>query len=356
MNAVESLTTRMHLAALATALRALERDAPRIDEWGHRLADVLLRGGRLLAAGNGGSAAEAQHLTGELVGRYRIERPPLSALALHADTSSLTAVGNDYGADETFARQVRAHGRPGDVLVALTTSGESTNIVMAVEAAREGGLTTWALTGARPNPVAALADETVAVDAPAPTVQEVHLVVVHLLCGAVDAAVETVLGEPRGDESMPREDAERVIAQVRASGGSVVATGGCFDLLHAGHVRTLQEARALGDCLVVCLNSDASVRSLKGSDRPLVAEDDRAAVLESLACVDAVVVFDERTPEAVLERLRPDIWAKGGDYEASELPEAKVLERWGGRVVILPYVEGRSTTRLLEEVRLRGVG
>ncbi len=189
----ESMTVRGHLAALADALQTLESDAARVDGWGMQLAGVLLRGGRLLAAGNGGSAAEAQHLTGELVGRYRTERPPLSALALHADTSSLTAVGNDYGAEEAFARQVRAHGRPGDVFVALTTSGQSVNVVTALEAAREGGLITWALTGPRPNPVAELADDVVAVDAPAPTVQEVHLVIVHLLCRAVDAAVDAAL-------------------------------------------------------------------------------------------------------------------------------------------------------------------
>ncbi len=164
--------------------------------------------------------------------------------------------------------------------------------------------------------------------------------------------------EPRGlghEESVESESAERVIARVRAGGGTVVATGGCFDLLHAGHVRMLRAARALGDCLVVCLNSDASVRRIKGSDRPLVSEEDRAGVLRALECVDAVVLFDEETPEAVLERLRPDIFAKGGDYTVSDLPEAKLLARWGGRAVILPYVAGRSTTRLIEEAVSRRV-
>jgi D-beta-D-heptose 7-phosphate kinase/D-beta-D-heptose 1-phosphate adenosyltransferase len=151
------------------------------------------------------------------------------------------------------------------------------------------------------------------------------------------------------------ESAERVIVRVRAEGGTVVATGGCFDLLHAGHVGTLRAARSLGDCLIVCLNSDASVRRIKGSDRPLVPEEDRAAVLRALECVDAVVLFDEKTPEAILERLRPEIFAKGGDYAFSELAEAKLLKRWGGRTVILPYVAGRSTTRLIEEAVTRGV-
>jgi rfaE bifunctional protein nucleotidyltransferase chain/domain len=133
----------------------------------------------------------------------------------------------------------------------------------------------------------------------------------------------------------------------------VVATGGCFDLLHAGHVSVLNQARALGDCLVVCLNSDASVQRLKGPGRPLVGEQDRASVIGALAAVDAVVIFDEETPEAVLDRLRPDVFAKGGDYATADLPERRLLASWGGEVVLLPYLEGRSTTSLLEEVGRR---
>jgi D-beta-D-heptose 7-phosphate kinase/D-beta-D-heptose 1-phosphate adenosyltransferase len=132
-----------------------------------------------------------------------------------------------------------------------------------------------------------------------------------------------------------------------------VATGGCFDLLHAGHVATLQAARRLGDCLVVCLNSDAGVRRLKGEDRPVVPQADRVRLLEALGCVDAVVVFDEPTPEAVLAWLRPDVWVKGGDYAdgGPALPEAELVRRWGGQTVIVPYLDGRSTTSLISTVR-----
>jgi D-sedoheptulose 7-phosphate isomerase len=187
------VTGRAHLAALAEPLRALERDVDRVDAWGRHLARVLAGGGRLLAVGNGGSAAQAQHLTSELVGRYRDDRPPLSALALHAESSSFTAICNDYGGEHAFARQVRAHGRPGDVLLALTTSGRSPNVVSAVEAALEGGLTAWALTGPRPNPVCELADDAVCVHARATaTIQEVHQVAVHLLCAAVDVELGVV--------------------------------------------------------------------------------------------------------------------------------------------------------------------
>src|SRR5690606_6571901 len=119
---------REHLAALLDALAGLREEIDAIEVWGERLAAALADGGRLLAVGNGGSAAEAQHLTAELVGRFALERQPLSAICLHADTSSLTAIANDYGAEEAFARQVRAHGRPGDVLIALSTSGRSRNV------------------------------------------------------------------------------------------------------------------------------------------------------------------------------------------------------------------------------------
>jgi phosphoheptose isomerase len=182
------LSGAAHVAALLDALPRLDTD--RLDAWGRRLAEVLVGGGRLLCAGNGGSAAQAQHLTAELVGRYRDDRPALSAIALHAETSSLTAIANDYGWDHGFARQVQAHGRPGDVFLGLSTSGRSGNVLAAMAAAREGGLQVWALTGPGPNPVLDLADEAVVADAAATaTVQEVHQVAVHLVCAAVDLQV-----------------------------------------------------------------------------------------------------------------------------------------------------------------------
>ncbi len=646
-------TGRRHLAALAEPLAALEAQTERIDGWGRHLAGVLSGGGRLLAAGNGGSAAQAQHLTSELVGRFRDDRRPFSAIALGAESSSVTAIANDYGFADVFARQVRAHGRPGDVLVVLSTSGTSANVIAAAAAAREIGLVVWGLTGPGPNPLLASCDDAVVVGADTTaTVQEVHQVVVHLLCAAVEVVLDppratarsrrvVVVGDalldrdlegavervcpdapvpvvevrasharpggaalaaalaagdgtdvtlitaladdgpgrvlagllddagvavvdlgldgptpekvrvraagqsllrldhgagagavgpaddaarsalagagavlvadygrgvaaepglrqaltelspripvvwdphPRGPAPVPgvklvtpnqaeatrggpgagdrlasiatvaesaRQLAARwqagavavtmgsrgallagpegpplvvpatvaaggdpcgagdrfaagvvvalaagavvseaveegvraasafvaaggahafvagsdssagagadidAVARVRAAGGLVVATGGCFDLLHAGHLHLLQAARNLGDCLVVLLNSDASVRRLKGPDRPLQSQDDRAALLAGLDSVDQVIVFDEDTPVEALERLRPDLFAKGADYAVSDLPEARTLARWGGEAVVLPYLQGRSTTRLIEEALRR---
>ncbi|MFJ4003833.1 PfkB family carbohydrate kinase [Streptomyces sp. NPDC090023] len=643
---------RAHIQALTTALPRL--DTGRLGSWGRELADRLPAGARLLVAGNGGSAAEAQHLTSELVGRYRTERAPLSAIALHTDSSSVTAITNDYGPSEVFARQVRAHGRPGDVLLLLSTSGTSPNILAAAQCGREIGLTVWALTGPAPNPLAEAADQAVCVDADqVATIQECHLVAVHLLCAAVDAhltqptttAAEPVngrrlvvvgdvlldrditgtadrlspeapvpvvadtratdrpggaglaallaarepdwhvtlvcglgqdgpgaragalleeagvdvinlatsgttpvktrvraaertllrfdtptaplplgplpdqvharLGEaaavlvcdygrgitshkelrqaltdaaasrplvwdphpkgappvpgtalavPNADEALlltadtgPRDlagDAARaalllsawpvtqvavtrgslgavlvadpeahpqvvparpaagdtcgagdqlavtaalmlgarqlpshalaqavdaaaayvraggpasvttrpttgrpgpleLAARVRARGGRVVGAGGVFDLLHTGHLSLLEQARRLGDTLIVCINADTSVSRLKGDDRPVVGEQERAALLEALDCVDGVLIFGEDTPEEILTQLRPDIWVKGGDYAGRRIPEADLVDSWGGTVVTVPYLDGNSTTARIAQLTQR---
>jgi D-sedoheptulose 7-phosphate isomerase len=179
-----------HLAALAKAAGAADELTPVVAGWAERLAEVFTAGGRVLTCGNGGSASEAQHLTGELVGRFRHDRQPLSAIALCADSAATTAIMNDYGVEDVFARQVRAHGRTGDVLIAFSTSGTSPNVVAAAKAALEIGVTVWALTGAVPNPLAALSDSAIPVAAPTvATVQEMHLSMVHALCIALDDAL-----------------------------------------------------------------------------------------------------------------------------------------------------------------------
>ncbi len=733
-----------HTGEVTASLAGLREHAAVLDRWGVHLARVLDGGGRLLVAGNGGSAAEAQHLTAELVGRFEGERRPLSAIALHAETSSTSAIVNDYGHLEVYARQVAAHGRAGDVLLLLSTSGRSGNVLRAAERARTLGLSVWAMTGPGPNPLTEAADEALTVLGPSTSaVQEGHLVAVHALCAAVDAhllaparssdgglvdgpaggaplrgtvtdggvsgrslteepepgrtltaatgadpagargaaapaaedtsassaapapappahrsrgarrrvvvvgdvvldrdllgrseriapdapvpvvdlegvqespggagltallcaagdvdvellapvadddageALATALAQhptpvvlhrlghtggtrtktrvrvsgqslvrlddggpgtpwgvdaavvarvldgadvvlvsdygagtthdpvvreelartaqrvpvvwdphPRGGAPVPgcvlvtpnlaeavaatgtgaagrsRPDevavalastwrargvcvttgaqgawlaapgseplfapaplvaggdpcgagdrfaasaavslasgsvpseavavavldasawvaaggasgwreaarragdptpvgrvappsaataggprggvpAEALATRMRATGGTLVATGGCFDVLHAGHVACLEAARRLGDGLVVLLNSDESVRRLKGPHRPVNRVEDRARVLAALDSVDAVVVFDEDDPRAALDALRPDVWAKGGDYGGTELPEADLVRSWGGRVVLLPYLDGRSTSAIL---------
>ena len=149
-----------------------------------------------------------------------------------------------------------------------------------------------------------------------------------------------------------RSDPFELADRIRRTGGRLVATGGCFDLLHRGHVNLLEQARALGDALIVCLNSDSSIRRAKGASRPVVGQDDRARVLHALAAVDGVAIFDEETPADLLAKLQPDIWVKGADYANRPMPEADVVRQFGGQIVLVPVIPGYSTSRLVDTATL----
>jgi D-beta-D-heptose 7-phosphate kinase/D-beta-D-heptose 1-phosphate adenosyltransferase len=152
---------------------------------------------------------------------------------------------------------------------------------------------------------------------------------------------------------LTRDEAKAFTAASHAAGRVVVFTNGVFDLLHPGHVRYLQHARALGDVLVVGLNTDRSVRSNKGPDRPITREDERAEVLAALACVDAVTIFDEETPHGVIADLQPDVLVKGADWAADAIVGRDIVEARGGRVVRIPIEQGHSTTSIIERIRQR---
>lgn len=142
---------------------------------------------------------------------------------------------------------------------------------------------------------------------------------------------------------------EKSLAALRSQNKKIVFTNGCFDLLHVGHVRYLQEARALGDVLVVGINSDASVKRLKGPTRPIQIENDRAEILAALACVDFTVIFVEDTPENLIQKVRPDILVKGGDWKISDIVGAPFVQSYGGQVMSLQFINGKSTTKLIEK-------
>lgn len=148
-----------------------------------------------------------------------------------------------------------------------------------------------------------------------------------------------------------RNQIAAVALQLKKADQKVVFTNGCFDILHAGHVRYLQTARAEGDCMIVGLNSDASVQRLKGPERPINHQEDRAEVLAGLTAVDYIVIFDEPTAEELIREIQPDIYAKGGDYSLDRLPEAKIVAGYGGRTVLIPEVPGRSTTNLIRKIQ-----
>lgn len=141
------------------------------------------------------------------------------------------------------------------------------------------------------------------------------------------------------------------IAVLKGQDKKIVTTNGCFDILHVGHVRYLQEAKNLGDVLIIGLNTDASVKRLKGDSRPVNNENDRAEVLSALNMVDYVVLFGEDTPVSILSQIQPDIHVKGGDYNVENLPEAKTIQEHGGKLVFVPFVEGKSTTKIIEKAK-----
>ncbi|MFG2441009.1 PfkB family carbohydrate kinase [Streptomyces sp. NPDC048508] len=651
-----TLPANAHIQALTSALPKLDID--RLQTWGRVLAARLYTDARLLVAGDSGTATEAQRLTSQLATRIGAEQTKPSSIDVHADTSSVSAMANDRGPEGAFDNRVHKIGRPGDVLLLLSSSGDSPDLLAAARAGRELGLTVWALTGPAPNPLADLSNQAVCVEATqADTVQECHLVAVHLLYAAIDthasasipvanteqtvgqrlvvvgdvlldrditgtadrlspeapvpvltgtqsterpggaglaavlaarhpcwritlvcgigqdppgalvrtlldnAGIEvidlatsgttpvktrvrasertllrydsnadpqtlgplpdlvnirladaaavlvcdygrgitfhdhlrealtlaandrplvwdphpkgatpvpgTALAIPNTDEAIhfsghpgPRDlasDTNRarqlraawpvrhvaitrgrdgavlianadghplavptrpangdtcgagdqlavcaamtlaagrpasqalatavksatvyvesggpallsappacsipdgagpleLAARVRARGERVVAASGCFDLLHAGHLSLLAHARRLGDALIVCIHSDAAVGRIKGENRPVVDERERAALLAALDYVDGVLVFDEDTPARVLAELRPDIWVTGGDFADQKIAEADLIESWGGDVVTVPFLPGHSTTIRIHQLAQR---
>ena len=147
-----------------------------------------------------------------------------------------------------------------------------------------------------------------------------------------------------------RKLATELVEEAKKNGKKVVFTNGCFDILHAGHVTYLTEAKRQGDILIVGVNSDSSVKRLKGETRPINSEYDRAFVLDALKSVDYTVIFEEDTPEELIACLKPSIHGKGGDYKKEDLPETKIVESYGGEVIILNFVEGKSTTNIIEKI------
>jgi phosphoheptose isomerase len=373
------------------------------------LRAAVLAGKKILLCGNGGSAADAQHIAAELIGRFVLERRPLAAIALTTDTSALTAIANDYGYEHVFSRQVEGLGAEGDVLIAITTSGTSKNVVAAAAAARRRSMKVVGLTGRSGAPFVATCDAGVAVPSGVTArIQECHITIGHLWCEAIDEAFAgematsvggarpassglasgspsaslsgspsaSLSGSPSASSSSasssssaasPSTDRtsaspklmtlESLIAwreAQRARKRTVVWTNGVFDVLHVGHLESLQVARRFGDALIVGVNGDASVRANKGPDRPIYRCDERVALLAALELVDAILVFDDPTPERVLAELRPDVHVKGADYappNGKPIPERAIVEAYGGRIEFVPLVPGRSSTDTLSRLR-----
>ncbi len=312
------------------------------------LVDCLKNGNKILICGNGGSASDAEHFAGEIVGRFGYDRPSLPCISLCTPSATFTAISNDYGYEKVFARQVIGFGKAGDVLIGISTSGNSANIVEAFKVAKDANITTIALTGSKDSKLSAIADITLrSASAKTPRIQEIHSILIHSLCRAVEDEIFNKATIP----SLPNKkiltgNEIKVLAEA-IKGYKSVFTNGCFDILHPGHVYILNECRKYGELLIVGLNSDASIKRLKGESRPYHKFEDRANVLAALECVDYVIGFDEDTPKNLIEALTPNILIKGGDYTPENVVGAEWVTSHGGKVCIIPLLEGHSTTAIL---------
>lgn len=347
---VENAGRRAAQAAEAVALAA-----PLIVELGHVVAGALRSGGKIIVFGNGGSAACAQHFAAEFTGKLSVDRVPYSALALTVDTSALTAIANDYGYLQIFARQVIAHTRPGDVVLGLSTSGTSANVREGIAAARALGAITIALTGYRDELGAEHSLRIPLVETA--RIQEGHDIMLHELAQVIERFLTPMSDDASADRFtfvLDESDLGPFREWIGETGQRLVTTNGVFDVLHEGHHASLRQARLHGDRLVVLLNSDDSVRALKGPARPIRGQGDRVRDLQRSTQVDHVVVMNDLEPSRLLRHLAPQVHAKGADYAGRGVVEEATVVAGGGRVEYLEVLSGYSTSAMEAQVRSSG--
>jgi D-sedoheptulose 7-phosphate isomerase len=310
----------------------------------------LKNGNKILIGGNGGSAADAEHFAGEIVGRFGFDRPSLPCISLCTPSATFTAIANDYGYDNVFKRQVQGYARPGDILIGISTSGNSANVVEAFAEAKKVGIKTVALTGNRVSKLNDMAD--VCLAAPSshtPRIQEIHAIIIHSMCRTIEHSLFPGKAQPMlpANKIVGSKQLKKLAQAIKPHRS--VFTNGCFDVLHPGHVYVLQQARQKGDLLIVGLNSDASVSRLKGESRPYHRFQDRANVLAALEAVDYVCEFSEDTPSRLIETLTPKVLVKGGDYNRDTIAGADWVCNNGGEVCVIPLLQGHSTTGILNK-------
>lgn len=307
---------------------------------------------KVIICGNGGSAADAEHMTGELVGRFGYDRKSLPCISLCTPSAAFTAIANDYGFDHVFRRQIQGYGCFGDILIGISTSGNSRNVLEAFKVAKEMQIKTILLTGQKISELSSIADVTLrAPSSCTPRIQEIHAVIIHSFCRAIEEGMFPVENKAL---SLPHKKIIdfKNIEQIQYFAKAIkdkqsVFTNGCFDILHPGHIQILKKARLMGDLLIMGLNTDASIKRLKGFERPYHKFEDRAEVLAALEIVDYVIGFDEDTPELLIKALTPKILVKGGDYKPETIIGADWVISHGGEVRVVPLLAGHSTTGIL---------
>lgn len=318
------------------------------------ISQAFISGHRVYAFGNGGSASQAQHFTTELIGRLKGNRKSLPAISLCTDTSAMTAISNDFGFDHVFSRQVESLVEAGDVVIGFTTSGTSPNVLAGLaEAKKHGGLTVL-ISGNKGQINPEIGDIVIEVGGQETAIiQEAHLILIHIVCELIESKMG--LSENELDRAVPRFVHESNLSEIHLpSRESIVWVNGCFDLLHEGHLQLLNKASKMGNYLAVGINSDDSVKRIKGDSRPYVSEEDRARTLLQFPFVDLVVIFSEDDPLTVLKRLRPGKVLKGPEYRDRDYPEKSFLSEIGCTVSYTDEVQGMSTTRIVDRILANG--
>lgn len=337
----------------------LERCLEDIAEAATIVAEATAAGRKVLLVGNGPSAADAHHVAAELVGRFGWDRSPVPAIALTLDAAALTAIGNDFGFEQVFARQVRALGQKDDVLLALTTTGEHANVIAAIEAARERGMRVVGLTSVKGRALAARCDACVAVPSPhRARVHELHVAIGHVICDIVEAHLLArekrgaavlrlvsdspgappelaALGPAPSTDRLARSSKDVEVDELlvlrerwRTEGRALVWVTGPFEALRAAHVASLQAASRLGDVLVVGVETGPGASSA-----------DRVALLSALEAVDHVVVLPSPSAAAEIVRsLRPDVVARPEGAKPKPAAEDEAVRAYGGRIERIPAI------------------
>lgn len=345
------LTERLQCAA--NTLSRARQSEQHILSAANQLVRTFQARGKMVTIGNGGSAAQAQHFAAECLGRYSVNRNALPAIALSADSAAVTSISNDLGYELVFVRQIEALGAEADTLVAFSTSGNSLNIIRSIQTAKNRGMATILMTGAKPHADAvAVADIVISTPAESTAlIQECHLAIVHVLMEMVEFKMFGIELPQVAPRITTIQDLLPLRETWRNCNLPLVWTNGCFDLLHAGHVKSLAEAKDLGGILVVGVNSDESVRRLKGDGRPIYDLKHRQEILASLSAVDYVVTLNDDDPRSALAALQPDIHFKGGDYlDPSGMIEKSMVDQIGARVVLGQYWNEWRTSRTIDTI------
>ena len=318
-----------------------------IEDLAELISDAFKAGNRIYAFGNGGSAAEAQHFTTELIGRFKENRAPLPAISLCSDSSAMTCIANDFGFDAVFSRQVEGLVKQGDVVIGFTTSGSSRNILEGLDAGKKMGGKSVLITGERKLLNTDLADLVVQIGGfETAIIQESHLMLIHILSELIEVKME--LRKQIFSKVNPRiiydyEFKKEMLPERR----EIVWVNGCFDILHQGHLMLLDNARRAGGYLVVGVNSDISVKQLKGDTRPLIPEMNRARTISELFFVDLVIIFSGEDPLEILSEVRPSIAIKGDVYRDANFKERDYLIAIGCDIRFTAHIEGISSSKII---------